>query len=182
MEQWSHGGGFSLDATVRIEANDRRGLERLLRYCARPPFAAERIDKSQRDYLLRQQLEAIKKELGEDADASSDYRQQLADLDAPDAVREAIEREIDRLERMSDQSPEHSWIRTWLDTVVDIPWETTTDDDLDMGRAREVLDADHTGLDEVKELKGAQLEAVLEYTKMAPYRGKKTGKGFYDWQ
>ena len=113
--------------------------------------AAERIDKSQRDYLLRQQLEAIKKELGEEAEASGDYRQQLADLDAPEEVREAIEREIDRLERMSEQSPEHSWIRTWLDTMFELPWGTRSEDRLDLNEAWAVLDADHTGLEDVKE-------------------------------
>jgi len=85
--------------------------------------AAERIDKSQRDYLLRQQLEAIKKELGEEGDAASDYRSRLAERDLPENVREAVQREIDRLERLSEQSPEHSWIRTWLDTMFEIPWE-----------------------------------------------------------
>lgn len=113
--------------------------------------AAERIDKSQRDYLLRQQLEAIKKELGEEADASSDYRARLADLDAPDEVLDAVEREIDRLERMSEQSPEHSWIRTWLDTMFELPWGERSDDRLDLDEAWAVLDADHTGLADVKE-------------------------------
>ena len=60
-------------------------------------------------------------------------------------------REIDRLERMSEQSPEHGWIRTWLDTVFELPWNVRTDDNLDLGDARTVLDADHTGLDDVKD-------------------------------
>ena len=113
--------------------------------------ATERIDKSQRDYLLRQQLEAIKKELGEEVDAASEYRQKLEDGDLPDKAREAVEREIDRLDRMSEQSPEHSWIRTWLDTMFDIPWGQTSDDRLDLDEAWAVLDADHTGLADVKE-------------------------------
>jgi ATP-dependent Lon protease len=113
--------------------------------------ATERIDKSQRDYLLRQQLEAIKKELGEEGDASSEYRQKLAEADLPEQAREAVEREIDRLERMSEQSPEHSWIRTWLDTMFDIPWGETSEDRLDLDEAWAVLDADHTGLADVKE-------------------------------
>jgi len=113
--------------------------------------ATERIDKSQRDYLLRQQLEAIKKELGEEVDAASEYRQKLEDGDLPDKAREAVEREIDRLERMSEQSPEHSWIRTWLDTMFDIPWGQASDDRLDLDEAWAVLDADHTGLADVKE-------------------------------
>lgn len=113
--------------------------------------ATERIDKSQRDYLLRQQLEAIKKELGEEGDAGSEYRQKLADVDLPEHVHEAVEREIDRLERMSEQSPEHSWIRTWIDTIFEIPWGYTSEDRLDLGEAWAVLDADHTGLADVKE-------------------------------
>jgi ATP-dependent Lon protease len=113
--------------------------------------ATERIDKSQRDYLLRQQLEAIKKELGEEGDATSEYRQKLENGNLPDKAREAVEREIDRLERMSEQSPEHSWIRTWLDTMFDIPWGRASDDRLDLDEAWAVLDADHTGLADVKE-------------------------------
>lgn len=113
--------------------------------------ATERIDKSQRDYLLRQQLEAIKKELGEEGDAPSEYRQKLEDVDLPDKAREAVEREIDRLERMSEQSPEHSWIRTWLDTMFDVPWGEVSEDHLDLDEAWAVLDADHTGLADVKE-------------------------------
>ncbi|MGI9641874.1 MAG: endopeptidase La [Acidimicrobiia bacterium] len=113
--------------------------------------ATERIDRSQRDYLLRQQLEAIKKELGEEGDAASEYRQKLEESELPEAVSEAVEREIDRLERMSEQSPEHSWIRTWLDTMFDIPWGQSSEDRLDLNEAWAVLDADHTGLEDVKE-------------------------------
>ncbi len=113
--------------------------------------AAERIDKSQREYILRQQMEAIRKELGEDDDIASSYRQKLAELDLPEKVAEAVSREIDRLERMSEQSPEHSWIRTWLDTMFEVPWSQRTDDRLDLDEAWTVLDADHTGLHDVKE-------------------------------
>jgi ATP-dependent Lon protease len=113
--------------------------------------ATERIDKGQREYLLRQQMEAIKKELGEDQGAADDYRAKLADIDMPEKVKETVEREIDRLERMSEQSPEHSWIRTWLDTMFDLPWGNRSDDRLDLNEAWTVLDADHTGLEDVKE-------------------------------
>ncbi len=112
--------------------------------------AADRIEEGQREFLLRQQMASIRKELGEDS-VAGEYRDKMADRRLPEVVVEAVERELDRLEKMSEQSPEHSWIRTWLDTVLDVPWETETTDDLDMGRAREVLDADHTGLDEVKD-------------------------------
>ena len=113
--------------------------------------AAERIDKSQREYILRQQMDAIRKELGEDDDVAGTYREQLAEADLPEALASAVEREIDRLERMSEQSPEHSWVRTWLDTVFEIPWATRTEDRLDLDEAWTVLDADHTGLHDVKE-------------------------------
>jgi ATP-dependent Lon protease len=113
--------------------------------------ASERIEKSQKDYILRQQLEAIKKELGEEDDVTSEYRAKLDERDLPEQVAEAIAKEIDRLERMSEQSPEHSWIRTWLDTMFDIPWDRTSEDRLDLDEAWTVLDADHTGLEDVKE-------------------------------
>ncbi len=114
--------------------------------------AAERIDKNQRDFVLRQQMEAIRKELGEDGDtATGDYRRLLEETPLPEAVAEAVKRELDRLDRMSEQSPEHSWIRTWLDTTFELPWGETTEDNLHLGEARAVLDADHTGLEDVKD-------------------------------
>jgi len=112
---------------------------------------AQRIEKGQREYVLRQQMAAIKAELGEDAEVVDEYREKLAKIALPQNVFDAVEKEIDRLERMSEQSPEHSWIRTWLDTVFELPWGVTTEDNLDLNAARGVLDADHTGLDDVKE-------------------------------
>ncbi len=113
--------------------------------------ASESIEKSQKEYILRQQLDAIKKELGEEADVSSEYRTKLEERNLPEEVTDAIAKEIDRLERMSEQSPEHSWIRTWLDTMFDLPWGVDSDDRLDLDEAWTVLDADHTGLHDVKE-------------------------------
>jgi ATP-dependent Lon protease len=113
--------------------------------------ASESIEKNQREYILRQQLEAIKKQLGEEGDVSSEYREKLEDRDLPENVAEAVTKEIDRLERMSEQSPEHSWIRTWLDTMLDVPWDAKSEDRLDLDEAWTVLDADHTGLHDVKE-------------------------------
>jgi ATP-dependent Lon protease len=113
---------------------------------------AEGMDKAQREFLLRQQMAAIRKELGDgDEDALDDYRAKAAELPLPEKVRAQVEREIDRLERSSGQSPEQSWIRTWLDRVLELPWGKRSDDRLDMTEARSVLDADHTGLDEVKD-------------------------------
>ena len=111
------------------------------------------MESRQREFLLRQQLAAIRKELGEDGaeDPIEEYRQKLAERDLPEDVVRAVERELDRLERGSEQSPEQGWIRTWLDTVFELPWDQRTEDDLDLAKARAVLDADHTGLDEVKD-------------------------------
>jgi ATP-dependent Lon protease len=112
----------------------------------------EGMEKQQRDFLLRQQLAAIRKELGEgDEDGSDDYRARAAALPLPEAVRTAVDKEIERLERSGQQNPEQGWIRTWLDRVLGLPWGTTTEDNLDLTAAREVLDADHYGLADVKD-------------------------------
>ncbi|GAA5104183.1 endopeptidase La [Nocardia iowensis] len=112
----------------------------------------EGLEKSQREFLLRQQLNAIRKELGEDEpDGADDYRTRIEQADLPDKVREEALREVGRLERASDQSPESGWIRTWLDTVLELPWTVRTTDSTDVSAARAVLDADHHGLDEVKD-------------------------------
>ena len=112
------------------------------------------MEKQQRDFLLRQQLAAIRKELGEDgdeADAAEAYRAKLAEMTVPDDVRTTIEREINKLERTNPQQAEYGWIPTWLDTIIELPWGIRSDDQLDLAHARTVLDADHTGLDEVKD-------------------------------
>jgi ATP-dependent Lon protease len=112
----------------------------------------EGMEKRQREFMLRQQMDAIRKELGDsDGDVAAEYRAKIADMAMPEAVREAVEREIDRLERTGEQSPEHSWIRTWLDTLTELPWGKRSQDRLDLAEARAILDADHTGLDDVKE-------------------------------
>ena len=114
---------------------------------------SEGMERTQREYLLRQQLAAIRKELGETGGEgeSDDYSERLSSLDVAVAVREAIAKEIDRLERTSEQSPEHGWIRAWLDTVFEIPWGRRSQDRLDIAAAKRILDEDHTGLDEVKQ-------------------------------
>jgi ATP-dependent Lon protease len=112
----------------------------------------EGMDKSQREFLLRQQLAAIRKELGEgEPDGADDYRGRVESAELPDNVREAALREVGKLERASDQSPESGWIRTWLDTVLELPWAQRTTDRTDVAAARAVLDADHHGLDDVKD-------------------------------
>ncbi len=110
------------------------------------------IERQQREFLLRQQMAAIRKELGETdqtGDAIARYRSRIEAL--PTAVRAAATTEVNRLERMGEQSVESGWIRSWLDTVLDVPWAQRSTDHLDVTTARAVLDADTTGLDEAKE-------------------------------
>ena len=126
------------------------------------------MEKTQKEFLLRQQLAAIRKELGEgEPDGSDDYRACVEAADLPDKVREAAMREVGKLERSSEQSPEGGWIRTWLDTVLDLPWNVTTEDSTDLKSAREILDADHHGLDDVK-------DRIVEYLAV---RARRTQRG-----
>jgi ATP-dependent Lon protease len=115
----------------------------------------EGMEKTQREFLLRRQLEAIKKELGQLGDGDEvdpdDYRAKIAERDLPEHVRTAILREIDKLERTSDQSPEVGWIRSWLDTILEIPWGVESVDRLEINEAQRILNADHDGLEDVKE-------------------------------
>jgi ATP-dependent Lon protease len=112
----------------------------------------EGLEKTQRDFLLRQQLEAIKKQLGEGGgDVVSTYRDRIAEAGMPDAVLAEVERELGRLERTSEQSPEYGWIRTYLDWMLDIPWNVRSTENFELGEARRILDEDHTGLDDVKD-------------------------------
>src|SRR5262245_4063599 len=107
--------------------------------------------KQQREYFLRRQMDAIRKELGEhDGSVVDEYRQKMAAAGMPDAVRQQADRELDRLERMGESNAESSMIRTYLDWLLAVPWSKRSDDRLDPVHAREVLDADHEGLDDVK--------------------------------
>ena len=108
--------------------------------------------KAQKEYVLRRQIEAIRKELGEDEGAVSDeYRTKIAEAKMPDAIREQAEREHGRLERMGETSPESQTIRNYLDWLISLPWAERSKETLDPQDAREVLDADHAGLDDVKQ-------------------------------
>ncbi|GAB95747.1 ATP-dependent Lon protease [Kineosphaera limosa] len=110
------------------------------------------VDKTQREYLLRQQLAAIRKELGEgEPEGADDYRGRVEAADLPEKVREAAMREVGKLERASENNPEAGYIRTWLDTVLELPWHSSTTDSTDIPGARAILDADHHGLDDVKD-------------------------------
>jgi ATP-dependent Lon protease len=108
--------------------------------------------KQQREYFLRQQLNSIRKELGEDEGSVADeYRTKIEEAGMPDDVREQAERELGRLERMGDASGEASMIRTYLDWLLAVPWGKVSDERLEPRLAREILDADHAGLEDVKE-------------------------------
>ncbi|MFT5268346.1 MAG: ATP-dependent Lon protease [Acidimicrobiales bacterium] len=110
------------------------------------------FEKDQREAILRRQMASIQEELGEsDDDEIAGYRARLAEGELPETVAKAAEKELDKLERMSDQSMESGWIRTWLETVFELPWGARSQDKLDLDDAQAQLDADHTGLDKVKE-------------------------------
>jgi len=119
----------------------------------------KQIDKSQKEYYLREQLKAIQRELGEKEghiEEIEQYREKLSKLDVPDEVKDKVEKELDRLSNMSAGSPEVGVTRTYLDWIFDLPWNTMTEDNLDIKNARKILDEDHYGLKKVK-------ERVLEY-------------------
>lgn len=119
----------------------------------------KQIDKSQKEYYLREQLKAIQKELGEkegNAEEIELYSEKLSKLVVPEEVKEKVEKELDRLSKISPGSPEVGVSRTYLDWIFDLPWNTETEDNLDIKNARIVLDEDHFGLKKVK-------ERVLEY-------------------
>ena len=113
---------------------------------------AEGMEKTQREFLLRQQMEAIKKQLNEgQTDVVSPYRERIAKAEMPENVLTEVNRELDRLERTSEQNPEYGWIRTYLDWMLDIPWNVRSEDNYDLKKARQILDEDHTGLGDVKD-------------------------------
>jgi ATP-dependent Lon protease len=150
---WARDALAELDVAETIQNDVREGME-----------------KQQREFLLRQQLAAIRKELaeldGQPANEEEDYQARIEAADLPEKVAEAALKEAAKLERSSDASPEASWIRTWLDTVLEIPWNTRTDDAYDIGAAREILDADHAGLDDVK-------DRIIEYLAVRKRRSDK---------
>jgi ATP-dependent Lon protease len=145
----------TIDVVERLELSLRLQRERLAELQVRRRIREDvesGAQKQQREYILRRQMDSIRKELGEDdGSAAEDYRTKLAESELPDAVREQAEREIARLERMGDQTGESQMIRTYLDWLFAVPWGTTSEERLDPKHAREVLDSDHAGLDDVKE-------------------------------
>jgi ATP-dependent Lon protease len=145
----------TLDVTERLQTALDYQTERLAEMQVRRRIRDDvesGAQKQQREYFLRKQMESIRKELGEDdADVIADYRAKIAEGDMPEAVREQADKELDRLERMGEQSGEASMIRTYLDWLIAVPWGKRSDERLDPQHTQEVLDADHAGLEDVKE-------------------------------
>jgi ATP-dependent Lon protease len=145
----------AVDVVERLELALRLQRDRLAELQVRRRIREDvesGAQKQQREYILRRQMDSIRKELGEDdGSAAEDYRTRIAEAELPDEVREQAEREVARLERMGDQTGESQMVRTYLDWLLAVPWGTTSEERLDPTGAREVLDADHAGLTDVKE-------------------------------
>jgi ATP-dependent Lon protease len=145
----------TLDVTERLELAVRLQRERLAELQVRKRIREDVQDgaeKQQRDYFLRKQMESIRKELGEDEGSIvEEYRAKIEAAGMPEEANEQALKELGRLERMGDQTGEASMIRTYLDWMVSVPWSERSDERLDPVGAREVLDADHAGLEDVKD-------------------------------
>jgi ATP-dependent Lon protease len=157
----------TVDVTERLELALTRQRERLAELQVRRRIREDvesGAAKQQREYVLRKQMESIRRELGEDdASVGEDYRAKIAEAGMPDAVREQAERELQRLERSGEQSGEAQTIRTYLDWLIAVPWSKRSDEKLDPVGTREVLDADHAGLDDVK-------DRIVEYVAVKKLR------------
>src|SRR5713226_282260 len=144
----------TLDVVDRLKLALRFQQERLAELHVRKRIREEvesGTQKQQREYLLRRQMEAIRKELGEnEGSVAEEYRKKIAAAAMPEAVQKQAERELARFERMGDSNAEGSLIRTYLDWLLAVPWSKRSEERLDPQHAREVLDADHAGLDDVK--------------------------------
>jgi ATP-dependent Lon protease len=129
--------------------------------------AREGADKAQRDYLLREQMKAIRKELGEDGeDLIEELRRKIEEANMPAEVEERAQKELSRLEYQGQQSAEASVIRTYLEWLVELPWDKTTEDDLDVNHVRHILDEDHYGLEDVK-------DRIVEYVAVRKLAGNR---------
>jgi ATP-dependent Lon protease len=169
----------TIDVVERLELAVKIQRERLAELQVRKRIrddVEEGAAKQQREYVLRKQMESIRKELGEDdASVAEDYRTKIEEAGMPEAVREQAEREAGRLERMGDNSAESSMIRTYLDWLLAVPWSKRSEERLDPVYAREVLDSDHAGLEDVKD----RIVEYLAVRKLRQERGiaedKKSG-------
>lgn len=161
---------IELKQMVLEEISPKKRLEKLLDILAKEneileiersitTKVREQIDKNQKEYYLREQIKAIQKELGDYQDIATEvdeYKERIGEADLPDEVKAKALKEVDRLSRMYSTSAESGVIRTYLDTILDLPWRKKTEERLDIGLAREILDRDHYGLEKVK-------ERILEY-------------------
>jgi len=145
----------TLDVTERLElavALQRESLAELQVRKRIREDVQEGAEKQQRDYFLRKQMDSIRKELGEDdASVADEYRAKIEEAEMPDPVSEQALKELGRLERMGEQTGESSMIRTYLDWLIAVPWGKRSEEHLDPVAARAVLDADHAGLEDVKD-------------------------------
>src|ERR687889_747822 len=145
----------TLDVTERLELAVKIQRERLTELQLRKKIREDvqsGAEAQQREYFLRKQMESIQRELGEDSGSvAEEYRKKIAEAGMPDDVREQAEKELGRLERMGEQSGEASMIRSYLDWLIAVPWGERSEEKLDPVSAREVLDADHAGLEDVKD-------------------------------
>ena len=145
----------TVDVNERLELAIELQRERLAEMQVRRRIrddVEEGASKQQREYILRKQMESIRKELGEDdASVVDEFRGKLAEAELPDAVREQAERELGRLERQGESSPEASMIRNYLEWLFAVPWGKRSEETLDPIHTRDVLDSDHAGLEDVKE-------------------------------
>jgi ATP-dependent Lon protease len=144
-----------LDVTERLAKALELQRERLTEWQVRRQIRDDvqsGAEKQQREYFLRKQMESIQKELGDDdGSVIEEYRTKIEEAGMPDEVREQAERELARFERMGEQSGESSMIRSYLDWLIAVPWGNRSEERLDPTNAREVLDADHAGLEDVKD-------------------------------
>jgi len=145
----------TLDVTARLELAVKLQRESLAELQVRKRIredVQEGAEKQQREYFLRKQMDSIRKELGDDeASVVEEYRAKIEEAGMPEAVEEQALKELGRLERMGEQTGESSMIRTYLDWLIAVPWSKRSDERLDPVAAREVLDADHAGLEDVKD-------------------------------
>ena len=145
----------TLDVTERIELAVKIQRERLTELQLRKKIREDvqsGAEAQQREYFLRKQMESIQRELGEDSGSvAEEYRKKIAESGMPDEVREQATKELGRLERMGEQSGEASMIRSYLDWLIAVPWGERSEEKLDPVGAREVLDTDHAGLEDVKD-------------------------------
>jgi ATP-dependent Lon protease len=161
----------TLDVTDRLELAVKLQRESLAELQVRRRIredVQEGAEKQQREYFLRKQMDSIRKELGEDdASVAEEYRSKIDESDMPDEVREQANKELARLERMGEQTGESSMIRTYLDWLVAVPWGKRSEEHLDPVAARAVLDADHAGLEDVKD----RITEYLAVRKLRTERG-----------